>query len=106
MPKSAKPKVSITDVARAAGVSTATVDRVLNLRGGVRPDKEERIIETARALVLDRALSHRGPRQRSDDAIGLGAQQGLQGLDGPNGARVHGEVEQGEIEAEWQQIRT
>ena len=57
MPKSAKPKVSITDVARAAGVSTATVDRVLNLRGGVRPDKEERIIETARALVLDRALS-------------------------------------------------
>lgn len=62
MPKSAKPKVSITDVARAAGVSTATVDRVLNLRGGVRPDKEERIIETARALGLDRALLHRPVR--------------------------------------------
>ena len=55
-------KIGIAEVARAAGVSTATVDRVLNGRGGVRPDKEERIIETARALGLDRALDLRPAR--------------------------------------------
>lgn len=35
--------VTIKDVARAAGVSRGTVDRVLNGRGGVRPDVERRI---------------------------------------------------------------
>lgn len=55
-------KIGIAEVARAAGVSTATVDRVLNGRGGVRPEKEERILETARALRLDRALDLRPAR--------------------------------------------
>lgn len=57
-----KSKIRINDIARAAGVSPATVDRVLNGRGGVKPDKEERIVETARALGVDRALSHRPAR--------------------------------------------
>ena len=35
--------VTIKDVAREAGVSRGTVDRVLNGRGGVRPDVERRV---------------------------------------------------------------
>lgn len=49
-------KPTIADVAAAAGVSTATVDRVLNGRGGVRADRERRVLEAARRIKMDRAL--------------------------------------------------
>lgn len=49
-------KVAISDVARVAGVSTATVDRVLNRRGGVRAEKEDLVLAAARNLGIDRAL--------------------------------------------------
>lgn len=52
----------MTDVARAAGVSLATVDRVLNGRGGVAPGKANRILSEARRLGLDRALRQRPSR--------------------------------------------
>jgi LacI family transcriptional regulator len=52
------PKVTLEDVAEAAGVSTATVDRVINRRGGVRAEKEEHVVRVARSLGLDRQLSH------------------------------------------------
>ncbi len=52
-------KTTAREVAAAAGVSASTVDRVLNGRGGVDADKERRVIEWARKLKLDRALSHR-----------------------------------------------
>ena len=55
-------KTTAKDVALAAGVSASTVDRVLNGRGGVDPDKERRVIEWARKLKLDRALRHRVAR--------------------------------------------
>lgn len=55
-------KTTAKDVARAAGVSAATVDRVLNGRGGVDRDKERRVIEWARKLSLDRALRRRPSR--------------------------------------------
>ena len=42
--------VTIRDIASAAGVSRGTVDRVLNNRGGVRPQLERRIRELAREL--------------------------------------------------------
>jgi LacI family transcriptional regulator len=40
----------ITDIARSAGVSTATVDRVLNARGSVRPMTVERVLKAAAEL--------------------------------------------------------
>lgn len=55
-------KPTAKDVARAASVSLSTVDRVLNGRGGVAVDKERRVIEWARRLRLDRALSHHAAR--------------------------------------------
>lgn len=55
-------KVGMTDVAEAAGVSVATVDRVLNGRGGVRLEKEMKILQAARTLGIDRALRHRPAR--------------------------------------------
>ncbi|PRY87372.1 LacI family DNA-binding transcriptional regulator [Donghicola tyrosinivorans] len=55
-------KVTAADVARVAGVSPATVDRVLNARGGVAKDKEARVLAAARQLRLDRALDLRAAR--------------------------------------------
>mgnify|MGYP002717591393 CR=1 FL=1 len=52
-------KVTLEDVARAAGVSLATVDRVVNRRGGVSADKEAEILSAARRLGLDRSLTVR-----------------------------------------------
>jgi LacI family transcriptional regulator len=56
MPENQRRKTSMADIARAAGVSEATVDRVLNGRGGVSRDKETRVLEWARKLKIDRAL--------------------------------------------------
>src|SRR5689334_22713424 len=58
----------ITDVASRAGVSTATVDRVLNRRSGVRSTTVQRVLRAAAELdyVLDAdqhpALSHKPMR--------------------------------------------
>jgi LacI family transcriptional regulator len=41
---------TIIDVAREAGVSTATVDRVLNNRSGARSRTRELVLETAKRL--------------------------------------------------------
>ena len=49
-------KATMNDVAREAGVSLATVDRVLNGRGGVAPAKAGRILTAAKRLRLDRSL--------------------------------------------------
>ena len=55
-------KTTMDDVARLSGVSVATVDRVLNGRGGVTPDKEARVLTAARRLKIDRVLSQRYAR--------------------------------------------
>lgn len=43
-------KTTMTDIARSAGVSTATVDRVLNGRAGVSAANRQRVLQAARAL--------------------------------------------------------
>jgi len=43
-------RLTLNDVAREAGVSTATVDRVLNNRSGVRGRTREIVVDTARRL--------------------------------------------------------
>lgn len=55
-------KPNYRDIARHAGVGTATVERVLNGRGGVRPELVEKVIIAARALDYPRKLpdTHRG----------------------------------------------
>lgn len=50
-------KVTLEEVAQAAGVSVASVDRVVNRRGGVSADKETAILQAARRLGLERNLS-------------------------------------------------
>ncbi|TPE53709.1 LacI family DNA-binding transcriptional regulator [Amaricoccus solimangrovi] len=55
-------KPTFNDIALRAGVGVATVERVLNGRGGVRPATVERVIAAARALDYPRRLPevHRG----------------------------------------------
>lgn len=55
-------KTGAADVARAAGVSPATVDRVLNGRGGVSLDRQKLVLEWAAKLGLDRNLKRRPSR--------------------------------------------
>ncbi|WP_192886513.1 LacI family DNA-binding transcriptional regulator [Agrobacterium sp. LAD9] len=55
-------KASFADVAIAAGVSIGTVDRVINGRGNVKPETEQRVLKYARELRLDRMLSLRPTR--------------------------------------------
>lgn len=60
MPKQAgdgtRSRSGLQNVAASAGVGIATVDRVLNDRGGVSPDTARRVLLAARQLGLRRAL--------------------------------------------------
>ncbi|AWI60020.1 LacI family DNA-binding transcriptional regulator [Sinorhizobium fredii] len=55
-------KVTLKDVAREAGVGTATVERVVNDRGGVRPETVERVFRAVRKLDYRHKMpeAHRG----------------------------------------------
>ena len=55
-------KATFLDIAERAGVGTATVERVLNGRGGVRPATAAKVIAAARSLDYPKRLPevHRG----------------------------------------------
>lgn len=56
------PKTTIKKIAELAGVGTATVERVLNERGGVRPDTVEKVIRALRDVDYPRRIpgKHQG----------------------------------------------
>lgn len=62
---------TIADVAREAGVSTATVSRVLAGLGGARPDTQRRVLEAARALDYRPSEIARAFKRRSTQTLGL-----------------------------------
>lgn len=57
--------VRVADVAREAGVSIATVDRVLNQRSGVRPETQQRILAVIAHLNVAGAKSESMARRAS-----------------------------------------
>ncbi|WP_172331004.1 LacI family DNA-binding transcriptional regulator [Mangrovicoccus sp. HB161399] len=61
MAKRAGRRVTLADVAQAAGVGSATVDRVVNERGNVSEEVSRKVLAVARELGLNRRLpqSHR-----------------------------------------------
>ena len=62
-------KARLADLAAAAGVSTATVSRVLNGKPGVRPDTRDAVQAAAEALGY--TLEKPGPRRPGPVAIML-----------------------------------
>ncbi len=63
--------VSIKDVARAAGVSTATVSRVLSNGAHVRPEVRKRVMEVVEQLAYRPNLLARSLRSQQSSTIGL-----------------------------------
>ena len=62
---------TIGDVAAAAGVSTATVSRVLAGVGHARPETRARVLEAARALDYRPSEVARALKRRSTQTLGL-----------------------------------
>jgi LacI family transcriptional regulator len=62
---------TIADVARRAGVSTATVSRVLAGLGGARPETQRRVLEAAQALDYRPSEIARALKRRSTQTFGL-----------------------------------
>jgi LacI family transcriptional regulator len=63
--------VTMKDVAEKAGVSVATVSRVMNQNGYVRSDVQARVLEAMRQLNYQPSLLARSLRRQETRAIGL-----------------------------------
>jgi LacI family transcriptional regulator len=64
-------RVTISDVARVAGVSVPTVSKVMNGRDGVAPTTTQRILEVIESLGYESSLVARSLRRRRTDVIGI-----------------------------------
>lgn len=62
-------KARLEDIAKHAGVGIATVDRVLNERGGVSERTIARVLESARELGTKRILPNSNRRQLAIEAV-------------------------------------
>lgn len=69
--KPTRQPVSITDVAKAAGVSVSTVSRVLNARVDVASETQRRVLEVIEELGYTSNLAARSMRSRRKNLIGL-----------------------------------
>src|SRR5213075_2234786 len=65
--KGSRNTMALMDVANHAGVSIATVSRVLNNEPGVRPETIEQVQRALRAAAYDPAAVRRGPRPGKRD---------------------------------------
>ncbi len=63
--------VTITDVARAAGVSRSTVSRVLNEQPGVSPETRARVLEAIAALHYQPHFAARALKRQQAENIGI-----------------------------------
>lgn len=63
--------VTITDVARKAGVSRSTVSRVLNNQPGVRPETRERVLKAIEELRYQPHFAARALKRRRADNVAL-----------------------------------
>jgi LacI family transcriptional regulator len=64
-------RVTINDVATAAGVSVATVSKAVNGRYGVSPETSARVLEAVEALGYESSLVARSMRSRRTGVIGV-----------------------------------
>jgi LacI family transcriptional regulator len=64
-------RVTITDVARAAGVSVATVSKVINGRYGVAAATSEKVMEVVTRLGYESSLVASSLRRQRTDVIGI-----------------------------------
>ncbi|MFH8249009.1 LacI family DNA-binding transcriptional regulator [Microbacterium sp. B2969] len=60
MPETAKPTVTLKDVAEASGVSVATASRALAGRGDLTRGTRERVADAARSLGYEKSVATRG----------------------------------------------
>jgi LacI family transcriptional regulator len=64
-------RVTISDVARVAGVSVATVSKVVNSRYGVAPSTAERVLGVVAELGYESSLVARSLRRQSTNVVGV-----------------------------------
>lgn len=64
-------RVTISDVARAAGVSVPTVSKVVNGRYGVAPTTSKRVMDVVTALGYETSLVAASLRRRRTNVIGI-----------------------------------
>lgn len=64
-------RVTISDVARVAGVSVATVSKVVNHRYGVAPATAERVLGVVAELGYESSLVARSLRRQSTNVVGV-----------------------------------
>ena len=72
-----KPKVTMNDIARAAGVSQATVSLVLNQSRNIKlsDDTRQRVINVATELGYDRLPAVHAPRNQEEIALLVSSMQ-------------------------------